>query len=96
MHLTHVTLPETVEAARGWATVDVTPHHLLLDRENCRDFLCFVNPRLRDPQTRKRLLALFAAGYVDIYATDHAPHTLEEKKILLQAFVISKWRSAFF
>lgn len=82
VHLTHVTLPETVEAARGWATVDVTPHHLLLDRENCRDFLCFVNPRLRDPQTRKRLLALFAAGYVDIYATDHAPHTLEEKKNL--------------
>ncbi|MEM1598935.1 MAG: amidohydrolase family protein [Pyrobaculum sp.] len=81
VHLTHVTLPQTVEFSRGWATVDVTPHHLLLDVENCKEAgLCLVNPRLRTPETRKRLLALFAGGFVDIYATDHAPHTIEEKK----------------
>jgi len=81
VHLTHVTLPQSVEASRGWATVDVTPHHLLLDVENCRDpGLCLVNPRLRTPETRKALLAALAAGLVDIYATDHAPHTLAEKQ----------------
>jgi len=80
VHLTHVTLAETVETARGWATVDVTPHHLYLDTENCRDRgLCLVNPRLRAPDARKRLLAALAAGLVDMYATDHAPHTLAEK-----------------
>jgi dihydroorotase (EC 3.5.2.3) len=81
VHLTHVTLPQAVEMSRGWASVDVTPHHLLLDVENCRDAgLCLVNPRLRTPETRKALLASLAAGLVDIYATDHAPHTLEEKR----------------
>lgn len=67
VHLTHVTLAETVETARGWATVDVTPHHLYLDTENCRDRgLCLVNPRLRAPDARKRLLAALAAGLVDM------------------------------
>lgn len=81
VHLTHVSLPQTVDIARGWATVDVTPHHLFLDRENCKlGGLCLVNPRLREPGLRKLLLARLAAGLVDIYATDHAPHTLEEKK----------------
>ena len=81
VHLTHITLPQTAEASRGWASVDVTPHHLLLDTENCRDpGLCLVNPRLRTPEIRKALLATFAAGLVDMYATDHAPHTLEEKR----------------
>ncbi|MCX8136654.1 amidohydrolase family protein [Pyrobaculum aerophilum] len=81
IHLTHITLSQTAEAARGWATVDATPHHLLLDVENCKDRgLCHVNPRLRTPEMRKRLLAAFASGLVDIYATDHAPHTLEEKR----------------
>ncbi|ACB40013.1 amidohydrolase family protein [Pyrobaculum neutrophilum] len=80
VHLTHVSLPQTVDAARGWATVDVTPHHLLLDRENCRlGGLCLVNPRLREPRQRRELLARLAAGLVDMYATDHAPHALEEK-----------------
>ncbi|MGC9131336.1 MAG: amidohydrolase family protein [Pyrobaculum sp.] len=80
IHLTHVTLPQTAELSRGWATVDVTPHHLLLDRENCRHRgLCHVNPRLRMPELRRGLLAALAAGMVDVYATDHAPHTLEEK-----------------
>ncbi|MCC6021042.1 MAG: amidohydrolase family protein [Thermoproteaceae archaeon] len=81
VHLAHVTLPQVVEMSRGWASVDVTPHHLLLDSENCRDRgLCLVNPRLRTPETRKSLLAALAAGLVDIYATDHAPHAAHEKR----------------
>ncbi|MEM0463552.1 amidohydrolase family protein [Pyrobaculum sp.] len=81
VHLTHITLPYTAEATRGWASVDATPHHLLLDVDNCKDpALCLVNPRLRTPEIRKRLLAALASGLIDIYATDHAPHTLEEKQ----------------
>ncbi len=80
IHITHVTLPQTAEVSRGWATVDVTPHHLYLDGENCREGgLCRVNPPLRTPEVRKKLLAALVSGLVDIYATDHAPHTIEEK-----------------
>ncbi|AFA40769.1 Dihydroorotase-related cyclic amidohydrolase [Pyrobaculum oguniense TE7] len=81
VHLTHITLPYTAEATRGWASVDVTPHHLLLDMDNCKDpALCLVNPRLRTPEIRRGLLAALASGLIDMYATDHAPHTLEEKR----------------
>jgi dihydroorotase len=81
VHLTHVTMPQVVEMSRGYASVDVTPHHLLLDSENCKDReLCLVSPRLRAPETRKSLLAALAAGLVDVYATDHAPHAAREKR----------------
>ncbi|WP_052886172.1 amidohydrolase family protein [Thermoproteus uzoniensis] len=79
IHVTHVSLPYTVEALRGLATVDATPHHLLLSSDKCSGPLCRVNPPLRGEDQRRRLLALFLAGAVDMYATDHAPHTLEEK-----------------
>lgn len=81
IHVTHVSLPYTVETLRGAATMDVTPHHLLLSQESCRDpGLCRVNPPLRSEEQRRRLLSLFLSGAVDMYATDHAPHALQEKK----------------
>jgi dihydroorotase len=79
IHITHVSLPYTVEALRGLATLDATPHHLLLSSDRCSGPLCRVNPPLRSEDQRRRLLALFLAGAVDMYATDHAPHALDEK-----------------
>lgn len=79
IHVTHVSLPYTVEVLRGLATLDATPHHLLLSSDRCSGPLCRVNPPLRGEDQRRRLLALFLAGSVDIYATDHAPHTMEDK-----------------
>jgi dihydroorotase len=80
IHVTHVSLPYTVRALRGLATLDATPHHLFLSSDSCRaGGLCRVNPPLRPEEQRRELLSLFLRGYVDMYATDHAPHTLEEK-----------------
>lgn len=75
-HITHSTSLETIRLAKKFGfTSDFTPHHLLVDGEkNC---LSKVNPPIRDEITRRKLLqALFEA---DAVASDHAPHTSNEK-----------------
>ncbi len=64
-------------------TVEVTPHHLYFDETmiegNRKNFQ--VNPPIR--QTKENRLALVSAlknGDIDYLATDHAPHTIEEKE----------------
>ena len=64
-------------------TCEVTPHHLLLSLEHLKRYrtLALTNPPLR---TRKDVIALWSAlkqGLIDALASDHAPHTLEEKKV---------------
>lgn len=64
-------------------TCEVTPHHLLLSLEHLKRYRTFAltNPPLR---TRKDVIALWGAlkqGLIDALASDHAPHTLEEKKV---------------
>jgi dihydroorotase len=59
---------------------EVTPHHLLLDIGAYGTWGSFakVNPPLRTFDNRRQLWSLL--NYVDMLATDHAPHTLEEKE----------------
>lgn len=78
LHVTHASCPDTVELAkRRGATVDVTPHHLLLDPgEECT---LTVNPPLRSAVARMGLLKQLLEGLVDALASDHAPHTSSEK-----------------
>ncbi len=64
-------------------TCEVTPHHLFLSSEQYRKFgtLALTDPPLR---TQEDILALWSAlksGLIDVIASDHAPHALEEKKI---------------
>ena len=64
-------------------TCEVTPHHLLLSLEHLKRYRTFAltNPPLR---TRKDVIALWSAlkqGLIDALASDHAPHTLEEKEV---------------
>ena len=65
------------------ATFEVTPHHLFFDHENREQFrrgpLLKMNPPLRAAETRKALVRSFRQGKVPFLATDHAPHTLDEK-----------------
>lgn len=62
-------------------TVEVTPHHLYFDNSNSGSKnILQVNPPIR--QSKENRLALIQAlknGDIDYLATDHAPHTLEEK-----------------
>ncbi|VTT85507.1 Dihydroorotase [Halorubrum sp. DM2] len=63
-------------------TCEVTPHHLFLSRERTRSLGTFgrMNPPLRSEERREALFARLAAGDVDVVATDHAPHAVDEKR----------------
>jgi len=82
IHVAHTSTPEGVDAARaGGATCEATPHHLFLSREDLDDLGTFgrMNPPLRSEGRREALFERLADGRIDVVATDHAPHTREEK-----------------
>ncbi len=71
--------------ARGLPmTCEVTPHHLYFDLENrsttLRGEWLQMNPPLRTPTDREALRAAFLSGEIELLATDHAPHSLEENQ----------------
>jgi dihydroorotase len=88
LHVCHVSTAGSVEIlrhakARGVrVTAEVTPHHLLLTDELAASYdpVYKVNPPLR---TQADVLALRQAlieGVIDVVATDHAPHAVEDKE----------------
>jgi dihydroorotase len=82
IHVAHTSTPEGIEVAAGaGATCEVTPHHLLLSRDDLGDLgtLGRMNPPLRSEERRGRVFERVRDGTVDMVATDHAPHTREEK-----------------
>jgi dihydroorotase len=64
------------------ATVEVTPHHLTLDETAYERLgtLAQMNPPVRDRAHRSGIWAGVHNGIVDVLGSDHAPHTLEEKR----------------
>ena len=88
VHICHLSTAGSVEIVR-WAkqrgievTAEVTPHHLLLTDELVRSFdpVYKVNPPLRTDEDVRALREAVADGTVDVIATDHAPHTTEDKE----------------
>ncbi len=69
--------------ARGVrVSAEATPHHLVLtdaEIEKARDPRLKVNPPLRSEDHVRALLEAVADGTIDVFATDHAPHTAAEK-----------------
>ena len=68
--------------ARGVrVSAEATPHHLLLTEEALasRDPNFKMNPPLRSASDATALVEALRTGVVDVIATDHAPHTAEEK-----------------
>ncbi len=85
-HICHVSTKESVEVIRRAKAegLDVTcetgPHYLLLDDSHLEEHGRFkMNPPLRSPEDREAMLAGLLDGTVDMIATDHAPHSEEEK-----------------
>ncbi|MBS0260495.1 MAG: amidohydrolase family protein [Planctomycetes bacterium] len=77
-------LPLIREARRRGlrVTCEVTPHHLYYDTGDITEQnrgLMQMNPPLRAADDRLAMLAALRDGTLDYLATDHAPHTLEEK-----------------
>lgn len=66
-------------ASRYNFTKEVTAHHLFLDRDNGRGAYAKVNPPLRTRDDRFALMQAFLDGKIDMLASDHAPHTIEDK-----------------
>lgn len=96
LHICHLSTAGSVEIIR-WAkargmnvTAEVTPHHLLLTDELVRSYdpIFKVNPPLRAESDVLALRAGLADGTIDIVATDHAPHSTEDKEC--------EWASAAF
>ncbi|MEM2739949.1 MAG: dihydroorotase family protein [Candidatus Bathyarchaeia archaeon] len=87
IHLCHITCSESVEMvseakARGLkVSCEVTPHHILLDSSYIDRFggLAFTLPLLRSSIYSSKLFEYTVAGFVDVIASDHAPHSLDEK-----------------
>lgn len=86
LHICHISTKESVQLireakARGVkVTCETAPHYLLLDERCMGEDGCWkMNPPLRGVDDRMALLAGIQDGTIDVIATDHAPHTAEEK-----------------
>ncbi len=82
LHIAHTSTPEGIDVAKdAGATCEVTPHHMFLSRDHLDELGTFgrMNPPLRSEERREEVFARVANGTVDMIATDHAPHTREEK-----------------
>jgi dihydroorotase len=82
IHIAHTSTPEGIDqAAAAGVTTEVTPHHLFLSTEDSEELGTFgrMNPPLRDEERRLGVYDRVADGTVDVIATDHAPHTREQK-----------------
>lgn len=82
IHVCHVSAKESLRllAQAKNMTSEVTPHHLLLDRDAKLGSFGKVNPPLRRREDRQALFAALKEGRFDAIASDHAPHTIEEKE----------------
>jgi dihydroorotase len=103
-HVCHVSAKESVDLIRQAkkSGVDVTcetgPHYLVLSDEDLQEDGRFkMNPPLRSPEDRDALIEGIIDGTVDMIATDHAPHSEEEKSRGLEksAFGIVGLETAF-
>ncbi|TKC18598.1 dihydroorotase [Robertmurraya kyonggiensis] len=86
-HVCHISTKESVRVVRDAkragikVTAEVTPHHLLLCEDDIPglDTNYKMNPPLRSREDREALIEGLLDGTIDFIATDHAPHTAEEK-----------------
>lgn len=93
-HVCHISCRESVEVIRDAkksgvnVTCETAPHYLVLDTEDVRKGIAEnpeaggrfkMNPPIKDPEDRKAMIEGALDGTVDMIATDHAPHSAEEK-----------------
>ena len=88
LHVCHVNQASELELIRlaknkgAKITCEVTPHHLFLTRKDKEPLGAFgkMRPPLQTKKDQKALWKALNTGLIDILATDHAPHTIKEKK----------------
>lgn len=88
LHIAHLSVRGALPLLRAAkergveVSAEVTPHHLVLTDTACEsyDTNLKVNPPLRSAEDVEALTAAVKEGLIDVIATDHAPHTVEEKE----------------
>jgi dihydroorotase len=85
-HVCHISAKESVSLIRNAkkegvnVTCETAPHYLVMDENDLKEEGRFkMNPPLRGAQDREALIEGVLDGTVDMIATDHAPHSEEEK-----------------
>ena len=85
-HVCHISAKETVEVIRKAkaegvnVTCETGPHYLVMDDSMLQEEGRFkMNPPLRSKEDREALILGIQDGTIDMIATDHAPHSAEEK-----------------
>jgi dihydroorotase len=85
-HMCHVSTKESVELIRKAksdgldVTCETAPHYLTISRDEIEDSGRFkMNPPIKGPEDRAALIEAVKDGTIDMIATDHAPHSMEEK-----------------
>lgn len=103
-HVCHISCKESVELIRQAkaqgvnVTCETGPHYLILTDEDLKEDGRFkMNPPLRSKEDRQALIEGVSDGTIDMIATDHAPHSQEEKSRGLEksAFGIVGIETAF-
>lgn len=90
-HVCHISTKEGVRIVRDAKlrgvdiSCEVTPHHLLLTEFDVKDTNYKMNPPVRGLDDKYALISGLLDGTIDCIATDHAPHTIEEKAKGLQS-----------
>lgn len=91
-HVQHLSSGGSVELIRharqtdwgkAWITAEASPHHLLLTEESCANYDTNfkMNPPLRTKADCEAIVQGVKDGTITVLATDHAPHTPEEKEL---------------
>ncbi len=103
-HVCHISCKESVDLIRQAkaegldVTCETAPHYLLLDENDLMENGKFkMNPPLRSKEDREALIKGITDGTIDMIATDHAPHSEEEKSRGLEksAFGVVGLETAF-
>jgi dihydroorotase len=89
LHIAHVSCKESVELIKRAKeeglniTSEVTPHHLVLTEQEIKNYNtnAKVFPPLRLEEDREALFEGLKEGIIDVIATDHAPHRLQDKEV---------------
>ena len=85
-HVLHVSTGIEVEQAlksrSKWVTAEVCPHHLFFNVDDYERLgsLVKMNPSIKNKEDNEVLWQALLDGDIDIVATDHAPHTMDEKR----------------
>ncbi len=81
IHIAHVSSPDSVELSNAFNfTTEVTPHHIFLNKEMPLGALGKVNPPIRSKFISDKLIQYLNSGLIDAIASDHSPHTIDEKE----------------